>query len=449
MASTDILRIGCAAGFSGDRTDAASPVVDELIRGGTAACLIFETLAERTLALAQLARRADPEQGFEPLLDELLTPVLSRCLQHGVRIVSNMGAANPRAAARRIQALAQELGLPRPRVAVIEGDDVSGQAWRDALTTQVGDALRDRPVVSANAYIGAAAIADALRAGADIVIAGRVADPALALGPAMAHFGLALDDWDRIAGATMAGHLLECGAQVTGGYYADPGLKDVPDLAHLGYPIADLEADGSCTIGKPPGTGGVVNRHTVTEQLLYEVHNPAAYLTPDVVADISQARLDDLGGDRVRLRGVRGHGRPDTLKVNVCFESGWLAEGEISYAGPRAEARARLAAQVVRERMAGVAPIRMDLIGVSSVLADDHGRWMANHPQGNALDVRLRLALRHEHRAIAQRLLREVTALYTCGPAGGGGVRTALRPTLGTLPALLPRDAVPVRFELT
>jgi hypothetical protein len=448
MASTDIFRIGCAAGFSGDRTDAAGPMVDELIRGGTAACLIFETLAERTLALAQLARRADPDQGYEPLLDELLTPVLARCLQHGVRIVSNMGAANPRAAARRIHALARELSLPRPRIAVIEGDDVAGPAWRDALMAQVGEALRERPVVSANVYIGASAIADALRAGADIVIAGRVADPSLVLGPALAHFGWALDDWDRLAGATMAGHLLECGAQVTGGYFADPGLKDVADLAHLGYPIADLEVDGSCTIGKPPGTGGLVNRHTVTEQLLYEVHDPAAYLTPDVVADISQARVEDLGGDRVRLSGVRGHARPGTLKVNVCFESGWLAEGEISYAGPRAEARARLAAQVVRERLAGVATLRMDLIGVSSVLADDHGRWMDDHPPGNALDVRLRLALRHEHCATAQRLLREVTALYTCGPAGGGGVRTALRPTLGTLSTLLPRDAVPVRFEM-
>ncbi len=448
MASTDILRIGCAAGFSGDRTDAASPVVDELIRGGTAACLIFETLAERTLALAQLARRADPDQGFEPLLDELLTPVLTRCLQHGVRIVSNMGAANPRAAARRIHALADELGLPRPRVAVIEGDDVAGPVWRRALMDQVGGALRDRAVVSANVYIGAVAIADALRAGADIVIAGRVADPALALGPALAHFGWAVDDWDWLAGATMAGHLLECGAQVTGGYYADPGLKDVPDLAHLGYPIADLEADGSCTISKPPGTGGLVNRHTVTEQLLYEVHDPAAYLTPDVVADITQAQLHDLGDNRVRLSGVRGYPHPDTLKVNVCFESGWLAEGEISYAGPRAEARARLAAQVVRERLADLAPLRMDLIGVSSVLADDHGQWMAGQAPGDALDVRLRLALRHEDCAKAQRLLREVTALYTCGPAGGGGVRTALRPTLGTLPALLPRDAVPVRFEL-
>lgn len=449
MASTDILRIGCAAGFSGDRTDAAGPVVDELIRGGTAACLIFETLAERTLALAQLARRADPDKGFEPLLDEMLSPVLAQCLKHGVRIVSNMGAANPRAAARRIHALASELGLPRPRVAVIEGDDVAGPAWRSALLDQVGDALRKRPVVSANAYIGATAIADALRAGADIVIAGRVADPALVLGPALAHFGWALEDWDRLAGATMAGHLLECGAQVTGGYFADPGLKDVPDLARLGYPIAAVEADGSCTVGKPPGTGGLVNRHTVTEQLLYELHDPAAYLTPDVVADISQARLEDMGNDRVRLSGVRGHPRPDTLKVNVCFESGWLAEGEISYAGPRAEARARLAAQVVRERLENVAPLRMDLIGVSSVLADDHGRWMAELPAGDALDVRLRLALRHEDRATAQRLLREVTALYTCGPAGGGGVRTALRPTLGTLPALLPREAVPVRFELT
>lgn len=449
MASSDTLRIGSAAGFSGDRTDAAGPVVDELIRGGTAACLIFETLAERTLALAQLARRDDPEQGYEPLLDELLAPVLARCLRHGVRIVSNMGAANPRAAARRIHALASELGLPRPRVAVIEGDDVAGPGWRDALMAQVGEALRGRPVVSANAYIGAAAIAEALCAGADIVIAGRVADPALALGPALAHFGWALDDWDRLAGATMAGHLLECGAQVTGGYFADPGLKDVPGLAHLGYPIADLSADGSCTIGKPPGTGGRVDRHTVTEQLLYEVHDPVAYLTPDVVADVTQARVEDLGGDRVRLSGVRGHRHPDTLKVNVCFESGWLAEGEISYAGARAEARALLAAQVVRERLAGLGPLRMDLIGVASVLADDAGHWMAaQEAPGDARDVRLRLAWRHEDRATAQRLLREITALYTCGPAGGGGVRTALRPTLGTLPALLPREAVPVRWSL-
>ncbi len=435
------LRIGCAAGFSGDRTDAAGPVVDALVAAGGPAVLIFETLAERTLALAQLARRADPQAGYEPLLADLLRPVLPACLAHGVRIVSNFGAANPMAAARRIAALARELELPVPRIAVVTGDDLM-----DRLAQLPALDLPLNSIVSANAYLGAGDIATALRAGAQIVVCGRVADPALALGPALAHFGWALDDWDRLAGATMAGHLLECGAQVTGGYFADPGFKDVPDLAHVGYPIAELHADGHCVIGKPPGTGGRVDRRTVTEQLLYEVHDPAAYLTPDVVADISEARLEDAGPDRVRLRGVRGHPRPQTLKVNVCHEHGWLAEGEISYAGPRAEARARLAGEVLRERLGGAATVRLDLIGVASVLSDDAGRWLAAQPPGEARDVRLRAATSHAERAVAERLVREVTALYTCGPAAGGGVRTSLRPRLGMVSCAVPREAVRSSF---
>ncbi len=454
--SAPVLRVGCAAGFSGDRTDAAGPVVDALIAAGGPAVLIFETLAERTLALAQLARRTDPNAGYEPLLDDLLAPVLARCLTHGVRIVSNFGAANPRGAAQRILALAQELGLPAPRVAVVLGDDVSGHAG-----------LRNFPglppgqgIVSANAYLGAQAIADALRAGADIVVCGRVADPSLTLGPAQAHFGWAWDDWDRLAGATMAGHLLECGAQVTGGYYADPGFKDVPDLAHVGYPIAEIHADGHCVISKPAGTGGCIDEHTVKEQLLYELHDPAAYLTPDVVADISQAQVAQVGPDRVSLTGVTGHARPAELRVNVCFENGWLAEGEISYAGARAEGRARLAAQVLRERLVDCGPLRADLIGVASVFADDRGDWLdtqkANEDQrasasasgfNTASDVRLRVALNHPERRQAERLVREVTALYTCGPAGGGGVRTALKPRLGLVSGTLPRQDIPAYFE--
>jgi hypothetical protein len=186
----------------------------------------------------------------------------------------------------------------------------------------------------------------------------------------------------------------------------------------------------------------------VKEQLLYEVHDPAAYLTPDVVADIADARVDELGADRVRLSGVRGHPRTGTLKVNACFESGWLAEGEISYAGPRAEARARLAAEVLRERLAGLGPLRADLIGVASIFGDDAGRWLAATPDSGARDVRLRVALRHADRATAERLNRELTALYTCGPAGGGGVRTALRPTLSTLSCLLPREHVQATYEM-
>lgn len=440
-----LLRIGCAAGFSGDRTDAAAPVVEALIASGGPAVLIFETLAERTLALAQLARRDNPDAGYEPLLDELLHPVLARCLAHGVRIVSNFGAANPRGAAARIASLAAVLGPRAPRIAVIEGDDLMGEAHRARLAAALGSQAQGLQIVSANAYLGAEAIADALVAGADIVVAGRVADPSLTVGPALAHFGWARDDWDRLARATMAGHLLECGAQVSGGYYADPGFKDVPGLARLGYPIAEIDADGHCVITKPPRTGGRIDTHTVKEQLLYEVHDPAAYLTPDVVADITEACVEEQGPDRVRLSGVRGHARPATLKVNVCHETGWLAEGEISYAGPRAEARARLAAGILRERLAGLGTLRADLIGVASVFGDDDGRWLAAQPAGDARDVRLRVALHHADRAQAECLAREVTALYTCGPAGGGGVRTALRRRLGTVSCTVPREAAPGR----
>ncbi len=448
-AMDEVLRVGCAAGFSGDRTDAAGPVVDALIAAGGPAVLIFETLAERTLALAQLTRRADPSAGFEPLLDEMLGPVLLRCLAHGVRIVGNFGSANPTGAALRVQALARQQGCAPPRIAVLQGDDVSGPAHHDALARQLHGRLAGRAVVSANAYLGAQGIAEALRDGAQVVVTGRVADPALTLGPAWAHHGWRADDWNALAGATMAGHLLECGTQVTGGYYADPGLKDVPGLARLGYPIAEIAGDGSCIVGKPAGTGGVVDEHTVKEQLLYELHDPSAYLTPDVVADLSHAEVQTLGPDRVRLSGVRGHARPADLKVSVCVENGWLAEGEISYAGARAGARARLAAEVLRERLHGLGRLRVDLIGVLSVFGDDAGRGLAAQPADavdGARDVRLRVALRHAERSQAERLAREVTALYTCGPAGGGGVRTSVKPTLGTLSTLLPREVVPWRL---
>ena len=447
------LLIGCAAGFSGDRTDAAGPVVDTLIDrlakgpSGQRAFLIFETLAERTLALAQLRRRADPEAGFEPLLDEMLRPVLARCLAHGIRIVSNFGAANPRAAARRLARIANELGAPAPRIAVVEGDDLSAPEQRALLREQLGTQLDGLRVVSANAYIGAEPIAAALDAGAQIVVCGRVADPSLTVGPAMSHFGWHPDDWERLGRATMAGHLLECGAQVCGGYFADPGFKEVPGLDSVGFPIAQIEADGSCVIGKSEGTGGLVTEATVKEQLLYEVHDPQAYLTPDVVADIGEAHVHSLGVNRIALSGVRGHARPTHYKVNVCHEGGWLAEGEISYAGPRAESRARLAADVLRSRLKGL-ELRVDLIGAVSILGDDAGRTLAATADGGARDVRLRVAATHDDRAEAERLGREVMALYTCGPAGGGGVRSALTPRLNTISCLLPREAVPVRFEM-
>ncbi len=445
------LRIGCGAGFSGDRWDAAVPVVRTLVQQGGPAVLMYETLAERTLALAQLQRRQNPASGWEPSLERFLRPVLADCVRAGIRIVGNFGAANPRGAAQCVQELAAALGLPRLRVAVVEGDDLLAVLAPERLRELLPPALAGRELVSANAYLGAEQIADALRAGAQVVVTGRVADPALALGPMLAHFGWSLDDWDKLAAGTMAGHLLECGAQVTGGYFADPGVKDVPGLAAAGFPIVEMQADGRFVVTKAQDTGGCVDRRTVTEQLLYEIHDPAAYLTPDVVADISQASLREAGRDRIEVLGVRGHARPPTLKATLCYEGGWLGEGEISYAGTNAAARARLAGEIVRERMRmlglGAMRLRCDLIGVASVFGDDDGRWIAQQDLLAAGDVRLRVAGAAQERAHVEQVMREVLALYTCGPAGGGGVRTAITPRLASDSCFVPREWLQARWS--
>jgi hypothetical protein len=439
-----VLRIGCGAGFSGDRWDAAVPVVRTLRAAGGPAVLMFETLAERTLALAQLKRRQDLEGGWEPSLERFVAPVLRDCVEAGIPIVGNFGAANPVGAARQLQRLAASLGLPPLRIAAVQGDDLLAALPAQRMEQRVPAALPGKTLVSANAYLGARQIAEALRAQAQVVVTGRVADPALALGPMLAHFDWAEDDWDRLACGTMAGHLLECGAQVTGGYFADPGVKDVPDVANAGFPIVEMHADGSFIVTKAAGTGGCVDRRTVTEQLLYEIHDPAAYLTPDVVADISEAELAEDGPDRIRLSGVRGHPRPATLKATLCYEGGWLAEGEISYAGPIASARGRLAADIVRQRLRqlglGHLALRADLIGVASVLADDAGRWWEHQDLLPRDDVRLRIAAASARKDEAEAVTREELALYTCGPAGGGGVRTHVTPRLASDSCFVPRE---------
>ena len=442
------LAVGCGAGFSGDRVDAAPPVVRTLVERGGPAALIFENLAERTLATQQLARRANPQAGYEPLLELELRPVLADCLAHGITIVGNFGAANPDAAARVIQKLAAELKLPPPRIAVVKGDDLSGTEARPILRDHLGAGFDEQRFVCANAYQGAYEIAEAIRAGAQIVVTGRVADPSLTVGPAMAHFGWRPDDWNALAGATMAGHLLECGAQVSGGYFADPGMKDVPGLEDVGFPIAEIAADGSCIVSKASHTGGLVDERTVKEQLLYELHDPAAYITPDVVADITQATVAQVGLDRVRLSGVRGHPRTATLKANVFFDGGWFGEGEISYAGPNAEARARLAMDIMQKRMGNYMKLRFDLIGVSSILGDDSGRMLKAANTGKMTDIRLRVAGQHQELATVDRLLRELTALWTGGPAGGGGVRVAKRQRLSTQSCLIARDQLPASFSI-
>ncbi|MFN3399824.1 MAG: acyclic terpene utilization AtuA family protein, partial [Ferrovibrio sp.] len=279
---------------------------------------------------------------------------------------------------------------------------------------------------------------------------GRVADPALVLGPLAHAFGWDWNDWDKLAAGTLVGHLLECGPQVSGGYFADPGCKDAPDLDRLGYPIAEVRPDGSAVITKPEGSGGVVDLRTVKEQILYEIHDPAAYLTPDVVLDLTGVELAQQGPDRVAVSGARGHARPDTLKATVCFESGWFAEAEISYAGPNATARARLAIDIIRKRMAVLQPglsLRADIIGVVSSFGDSAGSDLAAAVTESE-DVRVRFATRHAEAEVAKLLLAEVEALYVAGPAGGAGVRRHLVPQLASASCLIERNLVAPRMEL-
>ena len=443
----ETLAVGCGAGFSGDRVDAGAPVVRTLIERGGPAALIFENLAERTLATQQLTKRANPQLGYEPLLELQLRPVLADCLKHGITIVGNFGAANPDGAAQLIQRLAQELGLPAPRIAVVRGDDLSDDNGRSIVRDHLPDSFDAARFVCANVYQGAFEIAEAIRAGAQIVVTGRVADPSLTLGPAIAHFGWGREQWDELAGATMAGHLLECGAQVSGGYFADPGMKDVPGLDNVGFPIAEIESDGSCIVSKASRTGGLVDERTVKEQLMYELHDPAAYITPDVVADITSATVVLVGPDRVRLSGVRGHPRTPTLKANVFFDGGWFGEGEISYAGPNAEARARLAMDVMQKRMGAQLALRFDLIGVSSILGDDGNQLLNQMAPSQVSDIRLRVAGQHLDLAVIDQLLRELTALWTGGPAGGGGVRVAKRQRLSLQSCLIARERTPAWFD--
>lgn len=450
---TESFSIGNCAGFSGDRIDAPIAVVETLAAAGRRrpAAVFFEVLGERTIALAQLERSQDPQRGYEPMLERLLEPVLATCKRHGITILGNFGAANPAAAGRCIARLAERLGLPELNIAVIEGDDVRESLDLDGLPVYEADAglagaaRGADELIAANAYLGHEPMLEALRQRADVVVAGRAADPALALAPLVHHYGWRGDDWDRLAAGTLAGHLLECGSQITGGVFYDPGCKDIPDPANIGFPIAEVAGDGAMTITKAAGTGGLVDLRTVKEQLLYEIHDPAAYLTPDVTLDITGVTLARDGENRVAVRGARGRTAPERLKVTACFRGGWLGEGEVSLAGPNCLARARRVADVLLERLRRRAlPVRarVDLIGVASVHDDDGGTlWRAyDGPEPN--DLRVRLAVEAPDRDSADQAAREVLALLCCGPGGTGGARWRTTPRLHTRSYLVPREAV-------
>jgi hypothetical protein len=432
------IRIGSGAGYSGDRIE---PAV-ELAEKGDIQYLVFECLGERTVALAQQARMKDPEGGYDPLLEERMRAVLPVCAAKGIKIVTNMGAANPLAAARKTAAIARSMGQSSLKVAAVVGDDVLDACKQsdlpimefDGSISQLGNRL-----LSANAYLGAGPIADALGGGADIVITGRASDPALFLAPIIHAFGWPMDDWNLLGKGIVAGHLLECAGQITGGYFADPSYKDIPDLARLGFPIGEVGEDGSLVITKVEGSGGAVTAQTCKEQLLYEVHDPLRYIQPDVTADFSQVKIEEIGRDRVRISGGRGSERPATLKVSVGYVDSFIGEGQISYAGPGALARGRLALDIVRERLkltgVAVSELRFDLIGVDSL----HGAHVSAHAS-EPYEVRVRVAGRTENLREAVRIGNEVETLYTNGPAGGGGAFKSARDVVAVASVLLPRE---------
>jgi len=440
-------RIGAGAGYAGDRIDPAQALAER----GALDVLVFECLAERTIALAQLRRSREPGHGYDPLLQERLRAVLPACVRQGTTIISNMGAAHPEAAGAAALAVARELGLPRLKVAVVTGDDVLAWVRANDPVLMDGDGglrasdLGER-LLSANAYLGADALLPALATGAHVIITGRVADPALFLAPLMHRFGWRADDWPQLGQGVLVGHLLECAAQVSGGYIADPGHFDVPDLHDVGFPLAEVQADGSAVITKLAGTGGRVDRLTCTAQLLYEIEDPARYLQPDVVADFSRVQLHQQGPDRVRVHGAGGTPRPAQLKATLGYRDGFIGEGQIGYAGPGAVARGQLALQVLQQRLQllglGGLDQRAELIGMNAL----HGPALGQ--DRTLYEVRVRLAVRCTTRAQAERVGQEVEALYLNGPAAGGGVTQSVREVIAVAAALVPREAVRPAVEV-
>lgn len=444
MASST-LRLGCGAGFSSDRLE---PAID-LAEKGALDFLVFECLGERTMAFGHRDRKLDPAKGYNPQLAARMRGVLQGCRRNKTRIVTNMGVANVPAAAQVVVKAARELGISGLKVAAVEGDDVTHLMTRETVLFDNHDrtiAETGLTLARANVYMGIDAILPALEAGADVVITGRVADPSLFLAPLVHTFGWAHDDWPRLGQGTLAGHLLECGMQITGGYFADPGIKDVPRLADCGFPIAEVDSSGQAVITKLPDSGGLVSTRTVKEQLMYEVHDPTTYLTPDVTADFSRVGVTQDGHDRVRVAGAGGRQRPGKLKVTVGFDGGFVGEGGVSYAGPNAANRARLAAEILRERLSrhvGFADnMRIDLIGLSSLHAT------ARLGAEEADDVRIRVALRSRDRGEIETMLWEVESLLCCGPAGGGGYRGQISPSVITHSTLIDRAAVKPSFRM-
>ncbi|MEZ3468123.1 MAG: DUF1446 domain-containing protein [Schaedlerella sp.] len=438
------IRIGSGAGYAGDRIE---PAV-ELMEKGNLDYIIFECLAERTVALGQKDKQSNPELGYNQRLKERMVKILPLAQKNHIRVVTNMGAANPKAAAEEICGLARELGVGGLRIACVTGDDIGDRLNRYAEhdILENGKKLKDiqDSLISANAYMGAEGIIEALARDADIVVTGRVSDPALTIGPLVHEFGWTLEECpDQMGQAVLAGHLLECAGQVTGGYYADPGYKEVPDLDRLGFPLLEVSEDGSFIVTKVEGSGGLVCVDTCKEQTIYEIHNPKAYMTPDAIADFSQVRYEQAGNNRVRAAGAATHGKPENLKVTIGYQDCFIGEGEISYGGKNCLERAKMAGKIVESRFQqmglAIEELRIDYIGYNSLYLSAISDQLT---QSEPAEVRLHVSARTQDAQTACAVADEVETLYTNGPAGGGGARKYVEEVFSVCSIFIPREDV-------
>jgi hypothetical protein len=442
-----MIRIANGQGFWGDWLEAPVRLVEE----GPIDFLVLDYLAEVTMSILQKQKQEDPNLGYARDFPPLIGRLATRLRVRNIKVVANAGGVNPVACARAVLAAA-----PGLRVAVIRGDDVfhridefigKGYEMRDMDTDEPISFIRPR-ILSANAYIGAFPLAEALDTGADVVIAGRSTDTALTLAPMVHKFGWKTDDWDKLAAGTIAGHVIECGAQCTGGN-CQVDWQSIPDMASIGYPIIEAEPDGSFTVTKHSSAGGRVHSDVVKEQLLYELGDPHRYITPDCIADFTTIQLSDTGPDRVRVTGIRGGPRPPTLKLSISYTDGWKAIGTLVYSWPQALEKARAADLIVRQRLAALG-LRFDEI-YTEFFGYNACAGPAAPPYPDPPEIQLRIGVRGQDRKMVDRFTRELIPLVLNGPPGATGFgegRPPVREIVAYWSALIPREEIDTRVEV-
>jgi hypothetical protein len=447
------IRLGAGLAFWGDNIDAATAIVER----GDIDYLCCDHLAELTMSILSKRMERDPTAGWTTDVIELFRKVLPTVRDKGIRVVSNAGGANPRACAQAVAELCKELGLDGTRIAVVVGDDVApridsfmqeGIRFENIDTGAELETVR-AGLTHANVYTGCEGIVEALDAGADIVICGRVTDIALYLGPMRHEFGWAADDWHHLGIGAAVAHILECGAQSTGGLYSKD-WQHIPDKLNIGYPIAEIDGEGEAMITKAPGTGGAVTVGTVSEQMVYEILDPANYLTADVTGDFSQIALEEVGPDQVRVTGVTGRPAPAELKVNMGYRAGFLGTAQWSYTWPDAIAKAKASIELLEERLEAV-DFRADETRVEWV--GHNSMWSPLVPEPDdpdALEVTVRYAARCPERTEARKVFTELVPICNNGPAGLGGLGTRLPITelFAVWPALVPRERIVQEVEM-